>query len=571
MMARKLSRIVRGIAMFIVAADWTTSTPQAIAQSEMQVTSPGSTMVNPFTVVGAKPRAVLPELTDSHRGPTTYQNPFAATAKAPPIDNSVRPGPTSRWRRPTIPQGGSSNGTSSALLMPESLQAGPAGAAKTPANSDLLGNIGTDPIIRSTPNALAQPGSIDARPSTKNRLSVIAGPDEGSSTTTIPDPAAFISDHALTPPVIKFGSTPTAKDEEHADIAAVLGNCDDTPEGWLEQAQDAAKTAASLEQLSTVITLCDRGLQRTPSSELLGSLRRLSAWAHNRRGELLADTQHGDDAAQDFQAAISLDPNCSLAIHNRAVTLAQRNQYGAALRDFNRVIELNPGLAVAYRNRAELLAALGRMDEAIADYSQAIASLPDDASLLCARARAYQRVGNFADAAADISSAIHLMPQDPDIITQRGNLAAEQGRFEKAREDFEQALAIDANWAEALRSLAWLQATCPDNRFRDAAKALETAEHAAKIVPEDDYRILDTLAAANACGSHFDQAVRLQQKAVAAAPRDLSTPLEQRLALYQRGKPYVAASVHGGVRTASHEEAAATPRLPKAAPPASRR
>ena len=89
------------------------------------------------------------------------------------------------------------------------------------------------------------------------------------------------------------------------------------------------------------------------------SLRKLAAWAHNRRGELSADAQRPDEAIHDFQVAISLDPTCSLAIHNRAVSLAQRNQYAAALRDFNRVIELNPGLAVAYRNRAELQCCAG--------------------------------------------------------------------------------------------------------------------------------------------------------------------------------------------------------------------
>ena len=109
-----------------------------------------------------------------------------------------------------------------------------------------------------------------------------------------------------------------------------------------------------------------------------------------------------------------MDPNCSLAIHNRAVTFAQRNQFAAALRDFNRVIELNPGLAVAYRNRAELLAALGRMEEAVADYNQAIASCPKMRHCFRARAHAYQRLGDFTHATADINRAIQIAPHDPE-------------------------------------------------------------------------------------------------------------------------------------------------------------
>ena len=148
--------------------------------------------------------------------------------------------------------------------------------------------------------------------------------------------------------------------------------------------------------------------------------------------------------------------------------------------------------------------------------------MPDDATLLRARAHAYQRLGDFTHAAADIDRAIEFAPHDPDALTQRGNLAAEQGKFEQAQEDFRQAIAIDPNWAEAYRSLAWLQATCPDRQFRNPQQAIAAAEQAAQLSPPDDYLILDTLAAAHACGGQFDQAVQFEEKALAAAPRELS-------------------------------------------------
>ena len=267
-----------------------------------------------------------------------------------------------------------------------------------------------------------------------------------------------------------------------------------------------------------------------------------------------------------------MDPNCSLAIHNRGVTLAQRNQFGAALCDFNRVIELNPGLAVAYRNRAELLAALGRMEEAVADYNQAISSLPEDPSLLRARAHAYQRLGDFRHASADITRAIQMAPNDPDLITQRGNLSAEQGKFEAARDDFRNAIAKDTKRAEAHRSLAWLQATCSDPRYRDADQALAHAEKAANLSPEDDYLVLDTLAAANACSGNFGNAVDLEEKAITAAPRDVSTPLEQRLGCTKTTSHSRAPPARSKVQPVSHEAPTrkATAPLPLPAVPQSR-
>jgi len=248
-----------------------------------------------------------------------------------------------------------------------------------------------------------------------------------------------------------------------------------------------------------------------------------------------------------------LDPKCSLAIHNRAVTLAQQNQFDAALRDFNRVIELNPGLAVAYRNRAELLAALGRIEEAVGDYEQALESLPNDGQLYRDRAYAYQQLGEFSKSMADFNRALEIIPNDPDALTQRGNLAAEQGNFESAAADFRQALANDANWVEALRSVAWLEATCPDPNFRNPDAAIAAAEQAAKLAPPNDYLILDTLAAAHASVGNFDKAKKIQQQALAGAPPEAASVLKQRLALYNHGQVFQNVSTPGRHRGASDQ------------------
>ena len=152
-----------------------------------------------------------------------------------------------------------------------------------------------------------------------------------------------------------------------------------------------------------------------------------------------------------------------------------------------------------------------------------------------------------------LTARFELAPHDPETLAQHGSLAAEQGKFEQAVEDFRRAIAIDANWADAYRSLAWLQATCPDRHFRNPQKAIESAEHAAKLSDPDDYMVLDTLAAADASAGHFDQAINFQQKALAVVPRDLSTPLEERLDMYQHGKAYSGNLTRGPVRTVSHK------------------
>ena len=110
---------------------------------------------------------------------------------------------------------------------------------------------------------------------------------------------------------------------------------------------------------------------------------------------------------------------------------------------------------------------------------------------------------------------------------------AERGDYERAIADFRQALAIDAESAEAHRSLAWLLATCPNQQYRNPRQALASAERAAQLAAPGDPFVLDALAAAHANAGQFDRAVRVQQEAIVNVPGDFAAPFRERLALYR--------------------------------------
>jgi tetratricopeptide (TPR) repeat protein len=327
-------------------------------------------------------------------------------------------------------------------------------------------------------------------------------------------------------------------------------------EDWYADAEKTAGTATTIDDLAAVVQLCRRGIECQPDPELRISLRSLAAWACNRSGEIESDQRREDEALKAFELAIQWDPKCWLALHNRAVSRAQQGDLDGALADFNRSLQLNPGLAVAFRNRGELLAATGRTEDAIADYTMALAQLPQDAELLTMRGESYHRLGEYEPALADLSQAIELAPHNAAALSQRGNVQAELGEFGKAIADFQQALAADANSAEAHRSLAWLLATCPEERFRNPRQAIAAAEAAAKLAAPGDPFVLDALAAANANAGQFDRAVRIQREAITNVPEDFAGPFQQRLALYADRQPFrngTAGLVDENVRAASLE------------------
>src|SRR5262249_17786255 len=153
--------------------------------------------------------------------------------------------------------------------------------------------------------------------------------------------------------------------------------------------------------------------------------------------------------------------------------------------------------------------------EAIADYTRAISQLPNEADLYEIRGHAQHRLGRYQDALADLDHAIQLSPRSSNTFTDRGNVYAELGDYQRATSDFQHALELNSTSADAYRSLACLQATCPDARFRDPQQAVAAAESAAKLSPQGDCFVLDALGAAYASAGNFDQAVRVQKQALA--------------------------------------------------------
>jgi tetratricopeptide (TPR) repeat protein len=576
MMARKLSIVARHGYLILLALAGAAFAQHARAEGEVRVTKPGAILPNPFAPGARGPESVAVEPGAPHHGPVTYHNPFPNMSTAPPINMSMLPGPVSRWRRPALPNTSSTVKTAilstdeAKPLRPDWDQLPPAEqliaggqfhkSSATAADDAPAKDSGSS--IRFAPESLTQPTWFDEPRERIRPLPLpVETPSEDAVATqdSLEAPIPEAAEPKTAPPQHIQAANPIIAKGQPRPIPAeadllphVISDYADTPEGWFTEAQHLAQTAKSPEELNAINDLCQRALSHGPPPQLAAPLRRLAGWAHNRCGELLIDEGQHAEALRNFQAAVSLDPSSSLAIHNRAVTLAQQNDVEGALRDFNRVIELNPGLSVAYRNRAELLASVGRVGEAVRDYSRAMEGLPDDPQLYQARGAAWQRLGDFAKAIADVNRAIELAPQNSDAYTQRGNLSAEQGNFDQALADHHQALTIDALATEAYRSLAWLRATCPDERYRDSEQAIAAAEQAVKLAGPADCFVLDALAAAHASAGQFENAVRIQEQAIAAAPPDYSVPLRERLNLYQQGQSYLAAPT-GQVLPVSHE------------------
>jgi tetratricopeptide (TPR) repeat protein len=143
-----------------------------------------------------------------------------------------------------------------------------------------------------------------------------------------------------------------------------------------------------------------------------------------------------------------------------------------------------------------------------------------------------------AETTARIEGAIKWLSR---VYYNRAKTKMSDGEFAEAISDYEAAVRVDPGYALAFNDLAWLRATCPVAEFRDGAKAVEQASKASELTNFKKARYVGTLAAAYAEAGDFKSAVKWQKKAIDLLTEEeeqLRADFEERLKLYQSGKPY---------------------------------
>ena len=123
-------------------------------------------------------------------------------------------------------------------------------------------------------------------------------------------------------------------------------------------------------------------------------------------------------------------------------------------------------------------------------------------------------------ASAIIENRLTSDPDNPDLLQFLGDIHYQNQRYEDAETAYQKALAVEPNHIRALNNLAWLYATCPDNRRRKPKRALELAQRAAALTIEA--HVFDTLAEAYYLNEDYTNAIAAGEKALAAARENRS-------------------------------------------------
>jgi tetratricopeptide (TPR) repeat protein len=294
-----------------------------------------------------------------------------------------------------------------------------------------------------------------------------------------------------------------------------------------------------------------------------------------KRGFLYSGQKEFDKALDDFNAALSHDLDDAA----RAQVLAYRgsvyfdqHEYDKAFADFDEALKLNPQDSLNFVMRGSANAGRGKYKEAIADYSAAL-WIDADASTYAHRGYAFLRNGELAAAKNDFEKAIKLDPENTYALIGRGRLLAEKKEFDKALADFNTCVQLEpkdaeplvaradiygqmkqydkqiADYREAIRvapddstahnNLAWILATCPEEKYRGGKEAVDQADKAVELTKNKQGEFIDTLAAAYAEAGDFDKAAENQQKAIdMESDEKQRKDMQARLEMFRKHEAY---------------------------------
>ena len=190
---------------------------------------------------------------------------------------------------------------------------------------------------------------------------------------------------------------------------------------------------------------------------------RYAAAYHNRSDAYLAI---GDfkETADDATQALTLEPDQPHPdlLLLRARAYSGDKKFNQAIDDLNKAIELEPNLADAYIERGIIFTQNRRFDDAIADFNKALEIDANNVRAYAMRAEAKLQAESNDEALDDVNQALQIAPNDPLALRIRGNIYEALNRTDEGIADYRTALQQDPFQTESREALQRLEQEVPE-------------------------------------------------------------------------------------------------------------
>jgi tetratricopeptide (TPR) repeat protein len=202
--------------------------------------------------------------------------------------------------------------------------------------------------------------------------------------------------------------------------------------------------------------------------------------AYMCRGVAYAEKGQLDEAIQDYNKAIILNPNFALSYKNRGTAYTKLGNYQQAIEDYIMAVTLNPQDIGSYNNLGLIYGNLGRHQLAINYYNRAIILNPDFAPSYINRGNSYLQLGNYQKTLEDYSKAIIINPYSAIAYFNRAVVYEKMNNFTQAIKDYDKAIELNPEYAYAYSNRGSVY-----ERLGNYQEALDNYNMAIKFDPLD--------------------------------------------------------------------------------------
>jgi Flp pilus assembly protein TadD len=293
---------------------------------------------------------------------------------------------------------------------------------------------------------------------------------------------------------------------------------------------------AAWQQVKTwrdTVTLFERAIAVTEDNFL----------AHRSLADGLVQRRRFAEAEFHYREALRIEPDWPDTHKNFADALLQHGRFAEAETHYREALRMQPGWPDARLGWADLLAAQGRVGEALGRYEEELRRNPSDTQTVGRYGLLLLRAGRFAAARDSLERALAVHGDVAKLHVGMAIATSQLGDFARAVRHGREALRLDPALDSAANNLAWILATSPDPRARDAEESIRIMGRLLRGAERPPPAYLDTLAAAYAAAGRFpdaiDTAVRAEKLAREQRRSAMAEEIRVRLARYREGEPWV--------------------------------
>lgn len=278
-----------------------------------------------------------------------------------------------------------------------------------------------------------------------------------------------------------------------------------------------------------------------PNDPLIGELAGLlqNSAAYELRGGEAINERRWSEAVTNLRKAIELSPDNAFTRLNLGTSLYMLGDSPGALEQFQAAVRLSPDLAKAHFAIGVLMEVGGKDAEAIDSFSRAVGADPDSIEARLSLANALRRSDRPAEALPHYAAVIGANPASSQASFGYAMGLVRLRRYQEARDRLTEGMKAFSDQPNFAHALARLLAAAPDDRVRDGMRAMALMRELMK--GQQTLTLAETMAMTLAEVGQFDEAVRWQRDAIAAARQggrpDLAGRLSVNLRLYERRQP----------------------------------